>query len=286
MFMLIWLFRSTRWASIVHIHGCSYFGFFPIIIGVISSKLLLNKNTVVTYHGGGADSFLSKNAMWVRWFLRKADCVTVMSDYLRDVFSKYRIDTRILQNVIDVDIALYEDEDFLCPKILSIRSLSKLYNIDVIIDAFMTIKSEYACAELIIAGDGDEQYSLQGKARDDEAIKFIGRIPNSEIPSLMKKCNIFVSVPSADNQPMSIIEAFCSNILVISSNVGGVRDMVSHMENGLLVEPRNSSQINEMVSWIMKNKHHANTMRKNALDSAKFYSWSRVYPILLDIYSR
>ena len=58
--------------DVLHVHGCSYRGFLPVVYGIVAGKLW-RKRIVVTYHGGEAKDFFSKHPKWVRFWLMKAD---------------------------------------------------------------------------------------------------------------------------------------------------------------------------------------------------------------------
>ena len=52
----IWLFLKlffiARGYDVLHIHACSYWGFLPVVFGVVVGKVL-RKKIILTYHGGG-----------------------------------------------------------------------------------------------------------------------------------------------------------------------------------------------------------------------------------------
>ena len=283
-FILIPLICNVRKYEVVHLHGCSWLGFFPIVIGIITSKIIFKKKTIVTYHGGGADVFLKKYSNIVRWFLRKADHTTVMSKFLQDVFSKYGIETLILRNVTNLKIDLKSNMDYSFPSIISIRSLEEIYNIQDIIEAYKITKLRYTNATLQIAGIGDMQKELMALSNGCEGITFLGTIPNKEIQNTLRNNNIFISVPSIDNQPMSIIEAFSCGIVVISSNVGGVPDMIDNGRNGILVDVHNPKQIAEKIDWIMQHQEDAIKISKEGKSVAEQYQWNAVWPVLVNLY--
>ena len=57
--------------DIIHSHGCSYFGgFYPIILGTLTGKILRRK-VIVTFHGGVAKKFFSKYPKFIRLFFNK-----------------------------------------------------------------------------------------------------------------------------------------------------------------------------------------------------------------------
>ena len=39
-----------------------------LVIGIIASKLLNKKKTIITYHGGGANEFIGKNQKFTSYY--------------------------------------------------------------------------------------------------------------------------------------------------------------------------------------------------------------------------
>lgn len=283
--LFISLPNKVKKFDIIHIHGCSYFGFFPIVIGIISSKVLNKRKVIVTYHGGGAYDFLKKNIFWAKWFLEKADHITVMSEFLQDIFNEFGLKNVLLRNLIDPKNTPKHIIDLSFPKLVSIRSLTETYNISDILEAFILIKKEYPLATIQIAGTGLLESKLKKDYFDLDGVLFLGLVSNEAISTLLMQNNIFVSVPSFDNQPMSILEAFSIGIPVISSRVGGVLDMIEEGRNGFLVDVNSPSQIFDRVKWIFSNKHEMPEIINNAQQELVKYQWPAVRRVLLTLYS-
>jgi len=285
-FLILSLLIKIRKFNIIHVHGCSGLGFFPIVLGIIASKFFYNKKTIVTYHGGGAENFLKKHSTFIRKILQKADHVTVMSGFLQNIFLKYGINTTILPNLLNIEICSNNISDFTIPKIISVRALEKMYNIDDIIKAFSLIKTKYPKAELKILGNGSEYTRLFTSCKEQHItnVKFLGHLHNKLIPAELMKANIMISVPSFDNQPMSILEAFAIGIPVISSNVGGIPYLIKDNVTGFLVEKNHPEQIYEKVQLIINNPDKTKIIIENAKKEVLSFQWNNVKEILLGLY--
>ena len=96
----------------------------------------------------------------------------------------------------------------------------------------------YNNAELKIIGSGKDIDYLKTfcNERNLNNVEFVGFVPNREIGLALKGSNVFISVPSVDNQPLSILEAFAFGIPVIATDVGGIQYMIVDSFNGLLVK--------------------------------------------------
>ncbi len=84
-------------------------------------------------------------------------------------------------------------------------------------------------ARLIIAGDGPERTSLEQLARDLnlQNAEFTGRVGHERVVELYDSTDIFLNGSEIDNQPLSLLEAFACGLPVVTTDAGGIPDMVS-----------------------------------------------------------
>jgi glycosyltransferase involved in cell wall biosynthesis len=267
--------KQVKSCDIIHIHCCSNFGgFFPAILGVILGKLY-RKKIILTYHGGDAENFISKNKWLVLPFLKKLDYIIVLSDFLENVFLKFELKVKVIPNIFESNLKNGISKTQIHPNFISTRALNKLYNIDLILDAFSIIQKEIPDASLTILGDGTERENLKLKCLLEKIqnVHFISKVPNHDVQSYLKKNDILLSAPSIDNFPISILEAFENELLVISSDVGGVPFLVENEINGLLFENRNVNQLVKMIKFAIQDKENSLKMIEKAKIRLKDFSW-------------
>jgi glycosyltransferase involved in cell wall biosynthesis len=90
-----------------------------------------------------------------------------------------------------------------------------------------------------LAGDGDTA-DYRARAADlglDARVSLPGWLNQPEVATLLSEAHVLVLPSHAEGLPMSVIEAFSAAVPVISTTVGGLREVVSHEENGLAVTP-------------------------------------------------
>ncbi len=285
LFLPFLLFFEARNFDFFHMHGCSYFGFFPIALGVIVGKIF-NKKTIVTYHGGDANDYFTKHPKFVKFFLKKTDVNIVLSGFLEKIFEKHSLPCVVIPNIIELDKKQFKYRQVIAPNYISVRTLSPLYNIPCILKAFSIVKKRYQNASLMILGDGIEKANLQNLSEELklEQVQFVGKIPNSEIYNYLNKADILVSSPLIDNQPVSILEAFNAGLLVISSRVGGVPYMISDNETGLLFESNNEVELAKKMIEAVEDQNKSLKIIKNAKNKCSYYSWEYVRNLIISIY--
>ena len=88
----------------------------------------------------------------------------------------------------------------------------------------------------VIIGDGDlknELFGLRGELGLDQAVQFTGFIPQAE--KYIGAFDVFVLCSRSEGLGSTLLDAFGSNVPVVATAVGGIPELVSDGETGLLV---------------------------------------------------
>lgn len=283
------MFRALKLKAkdfdVIHVHCCSYIGFFPLVLASNVAKSL-GKRLVMTYHGGGAEEFFRRYSMLAKHYLRKPDVNIVLSGFLEKVFSQYDIPCIVIPNILAVTGEVRKERIDIRPRFISVRSLQPNYNIGCIIKAFGIVKRHIPEATLDILGDGECRQDLEKIVSNlgISDVNFIGQVPNGEIDKYLDTNDIFISMPLIDNQPMSVLEAWRNGLLVISSNVGGMPYMVEDGVNGLLVENDNQEALAEKMIDAVAHKADSILMIRQGRESLKKYNWKHIKDSIFKTY--
>ena len=124
---------------------------------------------------------------------------------------------------------------------------------------------------LIVGGHWDEpgHNPFESEMRElchslalDGVVKFF---PHSEDARLMMRCADVVVVPSrSEGFGRVAIEAMSEQTPLIASKVGGLAEIISHREDGLLIAPDDADALAEAVVFLLKNPDEREYLVKNA----------------------
>lgn len=122
------------------------------------------------------------------------------------------------------------------------------YFIEALPQIFKTVPDTHS----FVVGDGEEKSRLQKRVEElglNGGVTFVGH--QDEIPEWMSLFDVLI-VPSL-NEGMGrvIAEAGLLSKAVVGSRVGGIPDLIEDGKTGLLVEPRNSSEIARAVTRLL-----------------------------------
>lgn len=285
MFLIFGLTIKAKNFNVLHVHGCSNFGFYPIIVGVIAGKIL-KKKIVITYHGGLLENFINNYSIFVKFFLSKATILTVPSSFLADILEKKKVRVEHIPNPIRLNNVYFKERKKISPDIVVTRSFEEVYNIPLAIHAFSKIQETFPDSSLRLVGDGsleDELKTLVKKLNLKNVI-FTGRISNDEIGEQLNQADIFVNPSKADNMPISLFEAFACGLPVISTDVGGIRAFIKHQHNGLLIESENIEQLVNNILFILADSKQTKSMINEGYNCMLQYSFDNLKDQYLELY--
>jgi glycosyltransferase involved in cell wall biosynthesis len=140
--------------------------------------------------------------------------------------------------------------------VISIRSFTQAYyNIDVIVRSIPRVLAEEPDTHFIIAGNEGDDSALRDLAASlglDERVHFVGRIPHSELPGYLATSDVFLTVPSVDATPVSLLEAMACGVPVVVSNLESALEWVDDGENGLVVHPAEQAELEDAVLRLIR----------------------------------
>ena len=121
-------------------------------------------------------------------------------------------------------------------------------------------------------GDGRIKYIPNYKGIKHLVI-FTGRISNHKLKKEYAKARVYV-LPSLvnENSPLTIQEAISQGTPVITTDIGGQKELVRDGYNGFLVEPGNSEDLAEKIKIILQDEELRRKMSKNCLKEARKFS--------------
>jgi glycosyltransferase involved in cell wall biosynthesis len=97
--------------------------------------------------------------------------------------------------------------------------------------------------------------------------------------------DVFVIPSLEDNLPNTVLESMACGTPVIGFETGGIPEMVSHLQTGLLVKRKDAHALAEQLQWIVEHPHERARMGLNARNRiCKEYSSARQASRYLSLY--
>lgn len=108
-----------------------------------------------------------------------------------------------------------------------------------LVESFIELSKKYDNIFLTIAGDGNLLNFLKENYKSNR-INFLGKVDFNELKKLYANTDIFVYAPVwPEGLPTSILEAGLMGCAVIASPQGGIKEIISDNETGLMINNKN-----------------------------------------------
>ena len=243
---------------------------------------------VVNYRGGEADTFLRRSARAVRFSMARAAALVVPSGFLQQVFAAHGMRAGIVPNI--VDLARFRPLDpgaVREPTLMVARNLEPIYDNATALEAFAQVVEAVPMARLLVAGTGPEEAALRALARRlavEAQVDFAGRLDRDQMAARLRACAVSINPSRVDNMPNSVLEALASGVPVVSTNVGGVPYIVHDGQTALLVAPGDPQAMSQAIVRLLVDAGLADRLRQAGLEEVQRYTWSRVCPVLTQVY--
>jgi glycosyltransferase involved in cell wall biosynthesis len=172
------------------------------------------------------------------------------------------------------------------PALLFFGHLTKIKGVDLIVNAFQKVNSNYPNVHLYLIGNGkltqycksfvteshlsDRAHILEAQSQD----KLFGYIKGSDICVLPSR---------NDSGPLTVLESMAAGKPVITTRVGFVPEIFVNGRNGLLVEC-NVEQITNAIIYLIENPELQVRMGKTNLKEIEEFSWEKASKKYVQLY--
>ncbi len=271
--------------DIIHVFSASYFSFVLAPTPAIVIARLFKKRILLNYHSGEAEDHLT------RWpsaipIIRLADEIVVPSEYLVKVFARFGIQAHAINNLIELDTFTFRERKRLRPRFLTNRNLEPHYGVDCVLRAFAIIQKTHADAEITVAGDGSQRAALLALSEQLglRNTGFKGRVEPEFIFEQYDAADIYLNGSKVDNQPLSILEAFACGLPVVTTDAGGIPDMVTDGVTGLVVKQSDHESMAHQALRLLDEPENSKLLTSRALAECKNYTWQAVGGRWIELY--
>ena len=280
------LLREARKFDVIHIFSASYLSFLIAPTPAILVSKLYGKKILLNYHSGEAEDHLRRWPRTTMPILGLVDKVVVPSEYLVRVFAKFGIESHAIFNIIDLDRFEFRQRTPLRPVFLSNRNLETHYGVDCILRAFAYIQREIPDAVLTVVGDGSQRNALENLATELhlKRTNFTGRVEHDEIDRQYSASCIYLNASKIDNQPLSLLEAFACGLPVVTTDAGGIPDIVTDGVTGFMVPVGDYESLAARALELLADEPMAMRMTERARAECAKYTCAVVCPKWLDLY--
>lgn len=279
------LFRELdRFApDIVHTHlsACVYCA--PWVI-------FRNRKMLHTVHNMPAHELIRPKRVLMRMMYASGYAVPVaISKEIRTLtnqFYKLKEEPELIYNPVDVgrfaSTGKRKEEPF---TVLNVGRLSVQKNQQLLVRAFSQVYEKNGNARLLILGDGPLRKDLQDLIEQEgltECVSLEGNVTNTE--EYYAKANVFALSSAYEGLPLAVLEAMASSLPIVSTDVGGVKDLVT--DNGVLVQEGDCERLARALICMMEHPMRREIMGARSYEAVQKYDSAEIANKYSELYGK
>ncbi len=257
--------RAARGADLVHAHwlltaAAARFGGRPF---------------VVTLHGSGSAGRFSdvelarRRPGLVRALLRPATGVICVSETVAAAVRAAGVEPVVIPNGVRIPEEVGPPAE--PAEVLYVGRLSPEKNVDTLVEALGDLN-------LVVAGDGPLR---------DLVPNALGAVPHAEVERLLERASVVVAPSEREGFGLAAAEAMAFGRPVVAAAGGGLLELVSDGETGLLVPPRDAAALRAAVECLLADPELRERLGSAARARARErFGWDAVIDRTLDVYRR
>lgn len=215
--------------------------------------------------------------------LKWADAITVVSKEAFDYYVNLGYPVFQIPNAIDISSLTSNKDRRYQKQIIFAGRLSHEKGINLLIELAHKLPFE---SDLIILGSGPEEKRIQNLIKTQKNVHFLGYQNKEKTISLIRGSDLLIQPSLQEGISSTILEAMACNTLVVATNIGGNKELITDNETGFLVNSNSTSQIIEKINYVLSNPLKSKVITNNAFTYVKQYDWNVIGKKYLNLYQK
>jgi glycosyltransferase involved in cell wall biosynthesis len=234
-------------------------------------------------------NFIKKN---VTYFVTGPES---MKEYYADVVGVKREKIKILYNDIDVSrFSILDDTAKAIIKkelninaqrkvVLFVHNFSPVRNTKLYVANFLQkfyAESDLHEYDFYFIGGGKDRKEIEEQAMAmglKENVFFLGALPNNKVHQYYQIADIFINPTGAEGFPRVLIEAMACGLPIVTTNAGGIRDILENKQLEYMSDVSNSDGFAvNLIKMARLAPDELNSIKKENMERIKTYSTEKV----------
>lgn len=272
--------------DLAHIHMASYGSFYRKSI-LINLCRILKIKIIIHIHGACFNKFyngvLDKKKKYIIKTLNKAEKVIVLSESWKEFFKDIIEENKI--EVLYNSVKIPEKETKSRKEGHTALFLGRIGERKGVYD-LLKVASKVPNIKIIIAGDGETEKARSiVKEQNLENVTILNWIDEKEREEYLNKVDMYILPSYDEGLPMSVLEAMSYSLPVITTNVGGIPELIEDGTNGILINPGDREALEKAILKISNDEKFRKQLGKNAYNTInKKFNLNKYLEKLNEIY--
>lgn len=224
--------------------------------------------------------------------MKKFDACIMVSDFAKNNIKKYYNtefkSSFVVNNPVNTKDIQKKSNEFNTvlphPCFIGAGRLTKSKAYDLLLVAHHHLIQEGHQHYIAILGDGPERNKLSeeiGRLGVEKTFLLLGNKTNPY--PYFKEADFFIHPSLRESYPMVILENLLLNKPIISTNVGGIPEIIDNGINGVLINPNEDEIYNAMKDFLTQ-PEWVNKIKQGTKNSSERFNENKIYQQVIDIF--
>jgi glycosyltransferase involved in cell wall biosynthesis len=241
---------------------------------------------VLVLHGGRLSDFARAHPRWVDRVLARADLLVAPSPFLARAFEQRGNRVCRIPNVISLEDYPHRCRQAARPRLLWMRTFHDDYDPLLAIEVLAIVRLSHPEVTLTMAGaDHGLRATTEARVREldlIDAVTFVGFLDADGKRQAFEDHDLFLSTNKVDNMPVSILEATAAGLVPISTDAGGIPDLLTDGRDSRLVPVGAAAEMASAICDLVDHPDTFESLGRGARALAERSSWPEVHERWLD----
>jgi glycosyltransferase involved in cell wall biosynthesis len=288
---------ATNWdIKIIHVHGASFGSFYRKYLIFLFGKYVFGKKFVYHLHAAEYHTFYDETNSFakglIQHLIKESDSIIVLSksweDFIRNTFSPKNV--VILHNPVEIPQKTVTQSSIDKPSIsfLFLGRIGDRKGLFDLLDVISKNREYYKNnISLTMGGDGeiDKLKSYLEIHQLNSICKYVGWVDGKLKHELLNQCDVLVLPSYNEGLPIAILEAMSYSKTIVSTNVGGIPEVVKDGVNGYLINPGDKTALENRINNLIYNKENLDQMGLESLKIVGSYDIKEVLKRMQSVYA-
>jgi glycosyltransferase involved in cell wall biosynthesis len=150
--------------------------------------------------------------------------------------------------------------------LISVGQLIPRKRMDVVIDAIAELRDRGLSIRAGILGDGPLRAELSARIERRGVQHLVSLLGfRTDVENVLRRARIFALVSDWEGVPFAMIEALCTGLVPVVTDVGTIADWIEHGKNGHIVPVGDARALADSVERLLRDREHFEQLRERAL---------------------
>ncbi len=266
---------------------------------IVKSKNGRNIPVITTLHGTDI-TLVGKDKTYepvVTFSINESDAITAVSQNLKEeTYRSFPITKQIEVITNFVDVSRFNKKPFdafkkvIAPEgekiLVHASNFRKVKRVDDVVKIFAEVRKVMP-AKLLMVGDGPERPATEELARElgvIDDIRFVGK--QEQMEEILAVSDLFLLPSEYESFGLAALEAMAARVVVISSNAGGLPEIVIQGKTGFMANVGDVAAMSRDAINILKDNDRLEQMKQAAFEHACTFDIQHIIPQYEKLYSR